>query len=102
MKILLLFRRLYLAVAFLFLMFTLPCIAQNQPSNLSADPSVKTPVGHNMNHSANVADCKGKMNCYTPEMRRAAAIRTSDRKAQAQIQAQKKAAAEKTQGEVKQ
>jgi hypothetical protein len=58
--------------------------------NPSCAQDAKTSGAVRQTHSADAQLCKGKMSCYTSEMRKAAAIRNADRKAKAQIQAKNK------------
>lgn len=80
-------------LAFLLLMFTLPCLAQQ---------SYQTTASIKHSNTADTQACKGRMNCFNTEMRKSAAIRNADRKAKAQMQAKNKGNAAVPQGEVKQ
>ena len=55
--------------------------------NPSCAQDAKTSGAVRQTHSADAQLCKGKMSCYTSEMRKAAAIRNADRKAKAQNKA---------------
>jgi hypothetical protein len=65
----------------------------------------QTSASIKQSHTPDAQACKGRMNCYNAEMRKAAAIRNADRKAKAQIQSQSQAPSKNsgtTQPEVKQ
>jgi hypothetical protein len=77
------------------IVLSLPGLAQKHQTSASIKQS----------HTSDAQACKGRMNCYNTEMRKAAAIRNADRKAKAQLQSQSKSsskAPEATQQEVKQ